>query len=161
KLMAFARINMDGTPDTGFGGAGNATLTLAPTTVQVVYGLSQQPDGKLVAATTTLGADLNFTVLRLTPQGTLDTTFGGGGDATIDMAGQDYAFGTAIDAKGRIIATGQHSNALNGWGMVSGRFAANGAVDTSFAAPTGWVQTIDGAADHAFGWTVLVQPDGH
>lgn len=161
RLMALARINADGSLDTGFGGAGNARLTLTPGPDNLLYNLTQQKDGKLVATGISSGTvDFNLAVVRLNPQGTPDGSFGAGGISVFDTGAQDFGFGSAIDDQGRIFTVGQRANAQMGWNVLTERLTAAGAVDTTYGPPNGWLQVVNGMAGQAFGWAVLIQPDG-
>ncbi|MCP4901215.1 MAG: hypothetical protein GY906_29960, partial [bacterium] len=57
-----------------------------------------QPDGKIVVAGSSHnGSDFDFAVVRMTPEGNLDTTFDGDGRAFFDFGwGDDYAGDVAI-----------------------------------------------------------------
>ncbi|MFY0529297.1 hypothetical protein ACN28I_41070 [Archangium gephyra] len=79
------RLELDGRPDTTFGQAGVVEL---PFPAGVTY-VSQpklvlQPDGKLLVLTTSSGRGLLY---RFKPDGSLDTPFGSGGLATVDLHG--------------------------------------------------------------------------
>ena len=62
-----------------------------------------QPDGKIiVAGYTHNGTDLDFLITRYNADGTLDTTFGGGGSVTTALgAGDDYANTVLLQADGK------------------------------------------------------------
>lgn len=158
--MAFARFETTGAPDLGFGGANSGRVVLAPTQYQIAYGLKEQPDGKILGAGIHFnGVDHDFSVARLTAQGALDTAFGSGGFATIQMGSHDYCLGASVDAQGRIVATGERYNGA-GYDLVTARFTSAGALDTTFGSPTGWVNSVAGGAGYAYAWTTLVAPDG-
>ena len=116
------RFNANGTKDSAFGSAG-AVASVVPgfnpgETYQVsFYDVIEQSDGKLVAA----GWDrYNGVVLRFLANGTLDTSFGTAGVASLPGAGFRSV---ALQADGKILAGGG-SSVL--------RLQANGSVDTAF-----------------------------
>jgi uncharacterized delta-60 repeat protein len=103
------------------------------------HGLGTQPDGKVLYVT---GAGFGeFGVSRYLANGQIDTTFGNGGTASVDVSGRG---GTAashvlVDPLGRIYLYGgyfyQYSSPdshRTEIGTAITRFLANGAVDTSF-----------------------------
>lgn len=108
--------------------------------------------------------DLDLAVVKLTRAGTLDTTFGTGGKAVIDLAqttggARDTIYSLDVDAMGRPVLFGSTKSAT---GSDSDRFVARlttaGALDTSFA--TGGVYRIamPGTSDNPRHG--LVQADG-
>lgn len=152
------RFDVDGKPDATFGNAGK--ISQSPSVFNIFYGLHQQADGKLLAAGIRHNTvDYDCLVARFTAQGVPDPTFGTGGSALLEMGSQDYCFAVATDAQGRVAFTGQRYNGT-GYDLTSGRFTAAGLIDATFGAPKGWVNSVPGAALTAFGWDMLVQPDG-
>lgn len=85
------------------------------------------------------GADNDAFLLRLTPAGAPDASFGTSGIATFaalagGTAGEDAFAALKIDAQGRIVAAGWSLGAgANGMDMALVRVTASGALDTSFA----------------------------
>ena len=87
------RLNADGTIDTTFGNNGEVLINFpyASQATSVVI----QPNGDILIGGTTLAnapnaaTDYEFAMARLTPNGTLDTTFGTGGKLTIDFTGNE------------------------------------------------------------------------
>lgn len=78
-LAAVVRLNADGTPDTGFGTAGDYVLPSAvPSLASQVIA---QPDGKLVLSGIAVAtSNPDSLVVRINPQGGLDAGFGSGGE---------------------------------------------------------------------------------
>jgi uncharacterized delta-60 repeat protein len=79
------------------------------------YSLTLQGDGRIVLAgiadsSTTVDVNQDMAVVRLLPDGTLDSTFGIGGRTTIvfdlEPNGQDIALATAQQSNGRLIVAG-------------------------------------------------------
>ncbi len=90
-----------------------------------------QSDGKLVVAGTTdigPGADRDFLVARVLPNGTLDPAFGGGdGHAEADLSGSesdDEARGVALEPDGDIVVAGFADNDSS-----VARFESDGSLD--------------------------------
>ena len=107
-----------------------------------------QTDGKVLAAGGSASGD--FALVRLTPGGALDSTFGSGGRVTTDFAGKaDLANDTAVLADGGVVTAGW---ADMGTGKVRGVLVTNhdfavacylpsGALDTNFGNGTGKAST--------------------
>jgi uncharacterized delta-60 repeat protein len=97
----------------------------------------------------------NPAVIKTTPNGVLDTTFGTAGYATINAGGGITAFrDCAVQADGKIVGVG-YTFAMN---QILVRFHANGSVDTTFA--TSGLATLNYAAQNDYGSSLLIQPDG-
>jgi uncharacterized delta-60 repeat protein len=161
--IALVRYNTDGSLDPTFGNNGRVR--------DVVFGLNEitgialQADGKIVVAgdgfTDTFTLDLF--VARYTSNGTLDTTFGGGGFVTTDFGGSDdLATSVAVQADGKIVVAGGslHLDSLGNpdTDFAVARYTSNGALDKTFG--KGGLVTADfgSAVDAAF--SVAVQNDG-
>jgi uncharacterized delta-60 repeat protein len=141
-------------------------------------------DGSIyVAGATTVahanGTNRDFALVKLTPAGTLDTSFGTGGITTLDFGGSLPAVvsgdpvanpsyddvANAIELEGnQIVLAGRANNGRFDF-LALARFNANGSLDTTFGAgqtsfgPAGTVTTAAGpASDVALALTV--QPDG-
>ncbi len=140
--VRIARLNADGSLDTGFGnglaGANNWISKLA-----------LQPDGKVLigGAFTTMNGTARGHVARLNADGTLDTGFGNG------LAGADNTVASvALQSDGKVLIGG---NLATVNGTARGRIArlnADGSLDTGFgnglAGANNWVNSI------------ALQPDG-
>jgi uncharacterized delta-60 repeat protein len=91
-----------------------------------------QPDGKIVAVGGSNVTD--FTIVRYTANGVLDTTFSGDGIAFVDFGGNtDLAREVQIQGDGKILVSGFVSSASGSTG-ISGiaRLNENGSLDTTF-----------------------------
>jgi len=149
--LAVARYNTDGTLDTAFGSAGLVYIradSYANTSLPHAYSIAVQSDGKIVVAgdtlvtygyvkskgvTTPIQRD-DLLVARLNPDGSMDTTFNGTGEAIVDFPqGNIQARGVAIQAGGGIVVAGCGSTvgapALN-MGVV--RLTPGGSLDHTF-----------------------------
>ncbi|QDV39562.1 delta-60 repeat domain-containing protein [Tautonia plasticadhaerens] len=110
------RVLGDGTPDSSFGTAGMARVDVGP--YEYSGGMALMPDGRIVVVGGYLG-DRNVNVehaliARLTPQGTLDPTFGTGGVALQNFSTtRDEFAGVALQPDGRIVAVGTWYRSAN------------------------------------------------
>jgi uncharacterized delta-60 repeat protein len=122
--FAVARFtNPQGTLDPSFANAGTTTIDFGGKADEAT-GVVIQPDGKIIVAGTTgnTGGAHDFAVLRLQPDGVLDTTFGTNGKVTFDLGGpDDNASSVALQADGKIVVAGT-SNALGNPDFAVARF---------------------------------------
>ena len=98
--LAVGRLNADGTPDTTFGASGGVRLDAGRNSQRVVE-LLLQSDGKIVA----IGAEPYLT-FRLTPNGSLDQSFGTNGVVSFELTDGGYARAGALDDGGNILLAG-------------------------------------------------------
>ena len=150
-----ARYLANGSPDTSFGTGGRVIVSIADSN-DYPKDIFVQSDGKIVVAG---AANVDFGVIRLTPAGALDTTFGTGGKVMTDINGNDYAEAGALQADGKIIVAGRGTG-TGGVDFILARYLTNGALDTSFGTG-GKLSTAVGTADRS-DWCLglAVQPDG-
>lgn len=156
--IACAAHARDGDYVTSFGDQGREQIAFSPS-LNLALGftsfidLAVQPDGKLVVSGTvrnTIAASpsTDFGVLRLHPNGTLDTNFGTQGQTLLpfDLGGtnDDVASGVLLQPNGRIVLCGQAAGDPNGGGsdFAVARLQASGAPDPQLSA--------DGKATVAF-----------
>src|SRR4029453_14887797 len=99
--FALARYNSDGTLDSSFGTGGKVTTNVGGGR-GVVSSIAVQPDGKIVAGGF---ARFDFALARYTPSGTVDASFGTGGEVTTNIGGLPDGVNTiALEPDGKIIA---------------------------------------------------------
>jgi uncharacterized delta-60 repeat protein len=90
--IALLRYNADGTPDMGFGTNGAVVTNLGAFDNAFSVALYPDPDNRIVVSGNTgSGAAVRAVVLRFTPGGALDTTFGTGGIVTTSPTGPSTA----------------------------------------------------------------------
>ncbi len=156
------RLNADGSPDATFDADGLATATVG-TSDTSIRALAIQADGAIVLAGRTTvgtgaGANIDFAVVRLLPNGALDTTFDADGVTTTPIGvGADQANAVAVQSDGKIVAAGYALvNSNDDFAVV--RYTANGALDASFSGD-GKQTTAFGAGDDIAN-AVKLQTDG-
>ncbi len=93
----------------------------------------EQPDGKiLIAGTSSNGVDNDFTVMKYTSSGELDSTFGEGGVVQIDISGAtDITEAIALDASNRILVAGS-ADTGDGFAFAVTRLNSDGTIDSTF-----------------------------
>ncbi|MFH0967235.1 MAG: hypothetical protein V1862_06090 [Methanobacteriota archaeon] len=132
--MILFRCKPDGTPDITFGDNGTVTYAGSGSGTDSGRGVVVQKDGGIViCGEVNSSSHKELTVLRYTPNGTPDKTFGNAGVFTLGTPGgkESYGFATALDPENRILVTG--GIAVDGKekiGLV--RLQENGTLDTSF-----------------------------
>jgi uncharacterized delta-60 repeat protein len=98
--IALLRYNADGTPDTGFGTSGAVITNLGAFDNAFSVALYPDPDNRIVVSGNTgSGVAISAAVLRFTPGGALDSTFGSSGNgivATSAMGPSTIASGNAV-----------------------------------------------------------------
>jgi uncharacterized delta-60 repeat protein len=159
--FALARYNSDGRLDATFGPAGAGRVTTAVASGRAaIRAIGIQPDGKIVVAGHALvGASLDFALARYTPGGALDPSFGAGGIVTTNFLGaDDYAYGLALLADGRIVVAGAATVAGAHGAFALARYAATGKLDPTFGVG-GKVMTDLGPGEDC-AWAVALQQDG-
>ncbi len=140
-----ARFTADGNLDSTF----NATGLFATSAVAANESASDvvidNNNKILIAGTSDVNGDQDFLLIRLTNNGTLDTTFDTDGKKTIDFGNilNDQAFSVVVEAGNNIIVAGTTINSsnfsndfalarLNNGGSLLGGFGTNGLVTTDF-----------------------------
>ena len=142
--MMLVRLNTDGSYDTSFDSDGIwADTGFADN--QAGKAVAMDPSGKiLIAGTTSAGSGDSF-VMRVNSDGTVDTSFGTSGRATIS-AGSPYEDITSIEVLpgGKILIAGNAYNGSNNDVSII-RLNSDGSVDTSFGS-SGFVrENLSGA----------------
>src|SRR5262249_8567951 len=123
--------------------------------------LARQSDGKLVVAGTSFaGATTRLAVARYNADGSLDPTFGTGGEAAVPFTDTVNVAAVAVQPDGKVVVAGTLSNfsinAVNADFLLA-RFTAAGALDPTFDGD-GLLTTDFGGTDNLA--ALLVQPDG-
>src|SRR5215467_9786835 len=137
ESFALVRYNSNGTIDTSFGTGGKVTTPFLSQglSLAMAYSVAIQPDGKIVAAgNAAIGGGYDFALARYNSNGTLDASFGTGGQLTTDFAGaNDQADSVAVQPDGKIVAAGAAGQFINrGFDFGVARYNSNGTPDTSF-----------------------------
>ncbi|MBK9237804.1 MAG: hypothetical protein IPO19_18225 [Rhodoferax sp.] len=118
-------------------------------------GLTLQPDGKIVMLVSTEDSRNGVyasVLLRLNPDGSLDTSFNGTGKVNIDLRLKGFSDALAVQPDGKLVVAGSKSGnfavtRINTDGSFDATFGINGTVGSDF-----------GAFDQAS--TVVIEPDG-
>src|SRR5262249_41974587 len=100
----------------------------------------------------------DFALARYNGDGSLDTSFGTGGEVTTVLSLADFAESVAIQTDGKIVAAGisQQSATAQDFGLA--RYNSDGSLDTNFGRGGKVLTDFAGSNDGAF--DVAIQTDG-
>jgi uncharacterized delta-60 repeat protein len=157
--FTLVRYNPDGKLDSGFGTAGVVSTDFFGTE-NIATSVALQADGRIVVAGYTHdGIGRRFAVARYRVDGSLDASFGTGGKVTTSFFGfDDGASGVAVQADGKIVASGWADPGRANVQFAVARYNGDGSLDASFG--TGGKVTTDFFALNDVGWSLLLQGDG-
>ncbi len=174
--FCLARLLTDGTLDPAFTGPGAAAAGsfMLPTGGAAgdsgANAITLQPDGKIIVAGGCFngGANYDFCIARLHPNGSRDASFvgpGGTGNGFFPLsigASSDFANAVALQSDGKIVLAGQCAGVTNTDFCVA-RLNSDGTFDASFVGPNGngngkFFLPIGPKEDGAH--AIALQPDG-
>lgn len=154
------RYNADGSIDTSFGINGVIENTMCGTVPPGFYPFQMviQPDDKLLIMGLQQSDANYYWVMRLSPDGVLDTSFNSIGYKIISLGTmQDRGQCIALQPDGKILLGGTSGSVGQYFTMI--RLTTTGAFDTTFGT-NGVVQTLFPNSAQSFGTCIAVQPDG-
>jgi uncharacterized delta-60 repeat protein len=155
--FAIGRYESAGAVDTTFANDGIAMVWDSFTDFGSAEGIALQADGKIVVTGyADIGGPRGFAVVRLNPDGTLDTTFGASGTVTTPIGSLDDAHSVVIQADGKIVVAGYAYKDFNrAFALV--RYNSDGSLDTTFDGD-GKVTTPVGISSELY--SLALQADG-
>ncbi|MFN0277184.1 MAG: hypothetical protein ACKVRN_01140 [Pyrinomonadaceae bacterium] len=107
--FALIRLNSNGKLDASFGGTGKVIIPVG-NSGDYARSVAIQADGSILAAGYSRGSGGNvpfsFALVRVRPNGSLDTTFNGTGLVTTPTCCQSYASAVSIQPDGKIVVAG-------------------------------------------------------
>ncbi len=156
------RFNSDGSLDTTFGDGGIVDV-FSPGDI---FAIAVQSRGKIILGGGRVPLGMDFRLVRLNPDGSVDTSFGDGGEVITDFDGQnELVTDLALQPNGTIVAVG-HSWAGEGppdgnWGhdFAVARYDRDGRLDPRFG-EGGKVLTEFGPQSRVAASAVVVEPRG-
>jgi uncharacterized delta-60 repeat protein len=104
-----ARYSAGGALDGTFGDAGLAFVTANPPEHAVLIGVTVLPDGRVLAVGSvgrTAAVSYDYLIVKLDPNGSLDTTFGTGGKVRVDIRSSDGVSALVLQPDGKILVAG-------------------------------------------------------
>jgi uncharacterized delta-60 repeat protein len=155
--IGVARYNSDGSLDSTFGSGGKVVTDASPS-FDGAFDVAIWSGKIVVGGGTGLygsGAS-DFQVVRYNADGSLDSSFGGGGIVTTDFGGSDSIFGIAVTADGKVTAAGGTTSPGD---FAVARYNSDGSLDSTFDGDGKTTTDFSGGTDD-LGNGVVVQPDG-
>ena len=137
--MAIFRFNTDGTLDTTFGTTGVLSVNVSSnSTNEVGNAVAIQSDGKILIGGHSGSTSNPYVVLRIFPNGTLDTLFGTLGFSTFgfSFSGGSQSTGVKdikIQPDGKIVVVGTADNTTTIRDISVARLLVNGTLDVDFS----------------------------
>jgi uncharacterized delta-60 repeat protein len=141
---AVYRLHADGTPDTTFGTGGLVTLAVSSGD-DLAASAVVDSQGRIVLAGRFTNGSADAMVVRLMPDGSLDTGFGTGGKTVVATAGFDTFDQVRFRPDGRIVVTGSATFGTKEQVVVA-QLDVDGHVDVTFAS-AGVAQLAPGTGD--------------
>ena len=161
--FGLVRLNPDGSFDSSFDsdGKANASIMLS---YDYVASVIVQPDQKIVASghsyhqlnLSAIASD-DFSVVRLNPDGSLDTSFGVDGKVIVTQDSSEQAFASVLQSDGRLLVAGVSKTGNNSDFSVI-RLNTDGTLDTSF--DKDGKLNISLGSDQDIARSIVRQPDG-
>jgi uncharacterized delta-60 repeat protein len=97
--------------------------------------IAKQPDGKLLVGgtyTNSMG-NIEFSIIRYNPDGSVDNSFGNGEVHTDFNGAQNFITSIAVAPNGKIVVAGYHTQPLSYTGvLIIARYNPDGSLDNSF-----------------------------
>jgi uncharacterized delta-60 repeat protein len=175
--VGVARYLPNGQLDTSFGAGGafvfQPGLGASPSSYALYSALAVMPDGRIVLAGTATDSEgrQGAFVARLTASGALDPTFAGGyvAEQLSDKAAPtpfSEFLGLALQPDGKVVVTGERTDAAGKNEFIAERFNTNGSLDGSFATGGVFVQQLgtgsgsSPSTPDSLGTDVILEPNG-
>jgi uncharacterized delta-60 repeat protein len=153
--ITVARLDQDGSLDAGFGTDGKATTGSGHG--GLARSIILQPDSKIVVAgNASINPTGNNTIalVRHSPDGSPDTSFGSGGIVTTGIAFHTQAHDLALQPDSKIVVVGNAQDLSVGTLLALARYNPDGSLDATF--DTDGIVASDLGAAHS----IELQPDG-
>lgn len=155
------RYNANGSLDSSFGDSGIVTTDFGG--ADTAFGIALTADGKITAAgvmrAAAPGSPGDFALARYNADGSLDSSFGSGGEVLTDFSSSDdTGNGLVIQSGGSITVAGITGTFAIGTHFAVARYTAAGALDTSFGSGGKATASFGNQINNAF--DIAAQPDG-
>jgi uncharacterized delta-60 repeat protein len=156
--FAVARLNENGTLDGTFGTSGKVTTDFAKGSDGASDVVVTGSDYIIAGGSAGSNSGSNMAVVRYTPNGQLDTSFGGGsGKASFSVnAGNDGARSLSLQSDNKIVLFGSAIGTGGNRDFAVARFNADGTIDTGFGQGGKVTTDFYGGHDDNYG---VIQPN--
>jgi uncharacterized delta-60 repeat protein len=156
--FALTRYHIDGSLDMTFGVAGKVATDFSGR-VDLIYAVSMQSDGKIVAAGSAISTfDSDFALARYNNDGSLDLTFGTAGKVTTKFSDlYDSINALVIQSDGKIVAAGlaAYDYDLGSGDFALARYNNDGSPDTTFGISGKVTTDFSGTLDYVSDLAIL------
>jgi uncharacterized delta-60 repeat protein len=162
--FGLSRRNVNGSLDDSFGNGGRVTTEFVHNLIAQGRAVSFQTDGKIVVAGLAQvpmgsGTGYAFALARYNPDGSLDGSFGSGGEVITQVLGGSGAMAVLAEPDGKVLAVGFADDTATRARMVAAvRYNQDGSLDTAFG--TGGKATADFFGPGATLRGVAIREDG-
>ena len=158
-VFATARYTTAGVLDTSFG-TGGVVTTGFYSAYASGRAIAIQSDGKILVAGNGIYSDYDFSIVRYTSAGVLDTGFGTGGKKQVSVGLNDRATGIAIQPDGKIVVSGYAQVSTSDYDWCAIRLTSSGALDTGFGSSGIAIIDTGTGNENGDGIAVALQSDG-
>ena len=159
NVFATARYNSDGTLDSGFGSGGIVTTAFYTADARA-NAIAIQSDGKILVAGFGKNTNNDFSIVRYTSAGALDSGFGTGGKKQVSVGTNDGATGIVIQPDGKIVVSGYAQVSTPDYDWCAIRLTSSGALDTGFGSSGIAIIDTGTGNENGDGIAVALQSDG-
>ncbi len=161
-LSKVAMFNASGTAlDTTFGSGGIRTVNFGSSSASINASAIDSAGRILLAGTAPdpITGATDMAVARLTAQGSMDTTFGNGGSALVNVGGFNNQVTTlVVQPDNKIVLAGLAVTASNQWTAAIVRLSSSGALDSTFNG-SGTLQQSIISSEPDLIYSVVLQPN--
>lgn len=155
--FAIAKYNPDGSLDSSFGSDGLVTTPVSPSSLNDrITDIAIQDDGKVVAVGSAYpdAQTQAFAIVRYNPDGSLDTSFGNGGQIATQFPDSSSDDAKAVVLQGsKLVVVGNSYPVAGGNAFAMARYNGDGSLDSSFGS-AGLITMSLSLSDHARDVTV-------
>ncbi|HEX3096266.1 MAG TPA: Ig-like domain repeat protein [Usitatibacter sp.] len=157
KQFSLTRYNANGSVDTAFADGGTRLERLAAGDAEA-HGVAVRSDGKIVVGGFAVSDLSRFGIARFNADGSLDTTYGGGGAVTTIGSGA-AAFAMAVQPDGKVLLGGWAISGSKKVFAVARYLAESPQLDTSFGTNGVVIDDVDSSTTQQVN-AIAVQADG-
>jgi uncharacterized delta-60 repeat protein len=153
--FSLIRLNADGSLDTSFNSTGTLIQPIGSGS-DIASSITIQSDGKILLSGS---SNTGFSLIRLNPDGNLDTSFNGTGKLIQPVGSWDSGYSLTLQPDGKILVGGESSDSTGtnrDFSLI--RLNTDGSLDTSFNGTGKLIQPVGAGTDTSS--SIVLQADG-